>query len=223
MRSTAASSSSPLSSFTPAFSSFKDRSNSSSLGYNQYNNNPATNNLHSIEVVEGPPSPQLSPKFNSVKTLLNWHLLRSKGNHQQSYLSYNGASTQKEQMEQLNNQHSSFSKQQRRGGRKKHHHRRFFSDTSVTVPVEVSSSSPPPTSRDTQKPLSWSEHKQDITVTGEETNSPQQPPTMDNGNTPFHQNSARIIVSCIAHTSYKLSSANPSSMDQDIYGTYCIS
>ncbi len=198
-------SSSPFSSFNDEFSS-REQPKSNSF-YNQNSNNPTSSSSHGGEVALSPQPPP--PKFNSVKALLHWHLLSSKGSKQHN--SYHNTSKKKQRRpEQLKNGGSSPKHRRRRRSSSKYHHRRFFSDSSVTVPLELPPESPP-TSRDRQEPLSWPKHKQEV-ASGEENMSS------------FHRNGggARIIVSCIAHTSYKLSSANPTNMDHDVYGKACV-
>ncbi len=201
--------SAPLSSFNEF--SPKD---SESKGSHKNKNNSSNANCHHGGDEAVTLSHQPSPKSNSVKALLHWHLLSSKGNRRNNF--EDTTLSKKDELGPLNND-STPPKHHRHSSSRKYRHRRFFSDASVTVPLEHLSSLSP-TSRDMQEqPLSWSEHKQE--VVSDEEKSPTSS-TRNNGDTSsLHRNGgARIIVSCVAHTSYKLTSVNPTDMDSDVYG-----
>ncbi len=196
-----------------SFNEFSPKENGSKSFHKNKNNSSSANCYHGGDEA-ATLSPQPSPKFNSVKTLLHWHLLSSKGNRHNNFDDNTLSKT--DGLEPLNND-STPSKYHRRSSSRKFRRRRFLSDSSVTVPLEHLSLSPSTSRGMQEQPMSWSEHKQEV-VSGEEkcpTSS-----TRDHGDTSsLHQNGgARIIVSCVAHTSYKLSSANPTDMDSDIYG-----
>ncbi len=213
---------SPFSAFNDEFSSGgKPKSNSF---YNQNSNNSPTNS--SNHGSEAALSPQHPPKLNSVKALLHWHLLTPKGSKRHS--SYHNTSEKKQRRPGQLKNGDSYSKpqQHRKRSSAKYHHRRFFSDSTVTVPLELPPALSPSTRIDTQEEeaLPWPKHKQEVAASVEEKNPT---PRDDENMSSFHRNGgsgggARIIVSCIAHTSYKLTSANPTGMDHDVHGKACL-
>ncbi len=189
----------------------------------------ANNYCHQGGNDEATPSPQPSPKSNSVKTLLHWHLLSSKRNRLKSLNDSAELTKKDEQLRPLKCDSTTPKplKHRRGSGSRKFHHRRFFSDSSVTVPLENLSSSPT-TSIDVheqQPPLSWSEQNQEgVSSSAGEHRSPPTSIRGADGDTSLsssHRNGgARIIISCVAHTSYKLSSSNPTDMESSIHGNF---